>query len=120
MTLKHISGAAPHLLDATLIVQKFAQDFREVLPPSRLHHRPATMKVDLARKFAVRCRQRDDRPARGGDAVKLARNDEAFKLRLQRHEMHVRHAEGVLQRAALLIGHEAKEVIELALSRLTS
>src|SRR5256714_15132344 len=60
------------------------------------------------------------RPARRRNAIKFARDDDAFTLGLQRNPVHVRDRKRIFQQPAVLIGRKAKQMIELALLDATS
>ena len=74
------------------------------------------MPADKTRDFALRRGDGDDRPAGGGDAVELARHNEAFELGLQRNQVDVGNAQGKLQHVPLLIGKKTKQRVEPALA----
>src|SRR5271169_2654497 len=78
------------------------------------------MPPDKSRDFPVQRGDRDDRPAGGGDPVELARDYKAFDLRPLRNQMHVGNAKGQPQYSSLLIGEEAKQMVETTLAHRVS
>ena len=70
------------------------------------HDQPGTRRAEDPSDLALGVADEDRRPAGSGNAVVLARHNEAFEARAQRDEMHIRHREALRQAVARLIGLE--------------
>src|SRR5262249_50873039 len=77
---------------------------------------PTIVLLDKARDFAIASGDRDDRSAGGGDPVEFARHHQTLEFGPQRNEMDVRNAERKPQDFSLLIGKEAKQMVEPAIA----
>src|SRR5512135_2153280 len=90
------------------VLRQTADGGGEVLGVSRGHDGAAIDFENEPRDFALGMTDKEHRLPRGGDAVKLARYDEALELRKQGDEVNVPDSEAESQRLARLIVHEHK------------